>query len=151
MTEDNSELKIVFFCKDKIDLPPTEEFLISRYGENLNVLPKEIIKISAAWGIALERQGLPDGFHIEKLRGYDALCIRLKFSKILIRFPFYRDITHHRLVLLLGFTKLDGYKTGSKTDHKADQKLVEAQGYYELYRLDNQRFKASKIINEIML
>ncbi len=54
------------------------------------------------------------------------------------------------MVLLLGFVKPEGYKRNSKDARRVDRKIVEAQKYYELYRLDNQKFKTSKIINSIM-
>lgn len=152
MTQKNIGMKIVFFCKDKKSLPPVEEFLVSRYGKNLNLFPKEMIKIRAALGYAIEKNGICDGgLFIEKYRGYDALCIRTKLSRVLIRFPFYRDVTNYRLVLLLGFIKIDGYKPGGKIDREADRQMDKAQEYYEEYNVDNSKFKITNITKDLMI
>jgi len=144
-------MEIVFFCKDDKSCP-TEQFLISRYGSNLNSFTEEIVKIGAAWFFALEKKGICDGGnYIEKLSGYDALCIRAKRSKILIRFPFYRDENNGRLVLLLGFFKIDGYKPRGKTDRDVKRKLEEAQEYYDEYNKNNNKYKVTRTIKNILM
>src|SRR5680860_338662 len=98
-----------------------------------NFFIKELVKISAGWKYAIENHGLPGGMFIEKFKKYDFLCVRLIREKILIRFPYYRDVTNGRIVLLSGFIKIDGYKKGGKMDREFQRNLKEAQKYYNEY------------------
>lgn len=147
---------MAFFCRDMSLLSPTQQFLMSRYGKYLNPqstdLSAELVRIGAAWRYALEKRGISDGTsnYLEKFKGYDSLCIRIKNSKTLIRFPYYRDPGNDRLVLLLGFAKTDNYKPGGKVDRDAKRKLDEAQIYYDEYNLNNNKFINHQLIKDIL-
>ena len=149
-------MNIAFFCRNDGVQSPTEQFLELRYGKYLNPqstdLSAEIIGIGSAWRYALEKKGISDGAsnYLEKFKGYDALCIRIKQSRILIRFPYYRDQRNDRIVLLLGFAKIDDYKPRGKIDREVTRKLDEAQIYYDEYNLDNNKFISPQIIKDIL-
>jgi len=149
-------MNITFFCRDGGTQSPTEQFLETRYGKYLNPqsadLSAELIGIGSVWRYALEKKGISDGTsnYLEKFKGYDALCIRIKQSRILIRFPYYRDLRNDRIVLLLGFAKIDGYKHGDKVDREVSRKLDEAQTYYDEYNSDNNKFISPQIIKDIL-
>lgn len=147
-------MQIVFFCNKEGS--PLEDFFCSRYGKNFNLdypnLKKELPRIGSAWRYALEKEGIADGtnLHLEKMRGFDYLCIRIKQSKTLIRFPYYRDKTNERLVLLSGFVKVDGYTPNGKVDRFTKRELAQAQRNYVEYNKNNNSFKKSKIIDNIL-
>ena len=149
-------MNIAFFCRDDGIQSPTEQFLTTRYGKYLNPqsadLSSELIGIGSVWRYGLEKKGVSDGAsnYLEKFKGYDALCLRIKQSRILIRFPYYRDQTNDRIVLLLGFAKIDDYKHGGKIDREVTRKLDEAQIYYDEYNLNNNKFISPQIINDIL-
>jgi hypothetical protein len=108
-------------------------------GQNVCRIPGPLY-IVAKWNHAIETNGVPDGHIIKKLSGYDFIEIRVKRSVILIRFPFYRDCQSGRIVLLNGFEKKDGYKSGGKTDREIARKLDEAQKYYDNYQKNNNHY-----------
>jgi hypothetical protein len=131
-------MKICFYSPNNKDLSPVEKYLASKLGENINYpsaeeAQNELNNIIAKWNYTAENNGLPDGHIIKKLSGYDFIEIRVKKSKILIRFPFYRDCQNDRIVILNGFEKRDGYKSRGKTERQAIKKLNEAQEYYNDY------------------
>ncbi|MFH0891634.1 MAG: hypothetical protein V1867_02535 [Candidatus Falkowbacteria bacterium] len=77
----------------------------------------------------------------KKVSGYDFIEIRIKNSRLLIRFPYYRDCNNDRLVLLNGFEKDESYKSRGKTDRFVDRKFKEAQRFYEQYNKNNELYK----------
>ncbi|MGE5426056.1 MAG: hypothetical protein ACM3PZ_03210 [Bacillota bacterium] len=115
-----------------------QQFLISRYGKDLDLRLAERQKVFSALLFALSRRGMPGGQYIKKLsKPYDAIEVRVKRSSDLIRLPFYTDITNERLVILNGFHKTDGFKEHGAEDRESERKLAEAQAYYEEYGEDN--------------
>ena len=135
-------MKICYFCLDEQEIP-TKKYFYNKYGKNLDRPDKETVLLELAnifskWKHVADNDGRTDGQYAKKMSGYDFIEIRIKRSNVLIRFPYYRDCTNDRLVLLIGFEKKDGYKFGDKTDRYAKRKLKEAQGYYEKYK-DNNR------------
>ncbi|MDX9778989.1 MAG: hypothetical protein RBT30_02020 [Patescibacteria group bacterium] len=144
-------MKLAFFCRDKdYESAPVLQFLLSRYGKNLDLRLAERNKVFIAFKFALSRRGEPGGQYLKKLRAYDAIEIRIKRSMDLIRFPYFTDISNNRLVLLLGFHKRDGYKEGGSVDRETKRKLDEAQLYYEEYKEDNKKYYINKEINNYL-
>jgi len=138
-------MKICFYNLGSGYSSPVQDYLEKKLGKNIDYPNKdeaqnELSNIVAKWNYAIEINGIPDGHIIIKLSGYDFIEIRVKKSKILIRFPFFRDCRNERIVLLNGFEKKDGYKQGGKIDRYAERKLSEAQSYYEDYCLHNDHF-----------
>lgn len=140
---------LAFFCRDKdYKSSPVSQFITHRYGKDLDLRPDEIKRVFAAFRFALSRRGEPGGQYLKKLdKEYDAIEIRIKRSNDLIRFPFFRDISNNRLVVLIGFHKCEGYKEGGKTDRDVKRKLDEAQTYYEEYQHDNNKYYIDRRIN----
>lgn len=144
-------MEIAFFCENTNLTPPVEQFLIDRYGKNLDLLPEERVKIASLWKMGLEQKGIcTNGVLIKKYRGYDALCLKTQSGKILIRFPFYRDVTNNRLVLLLGFIKIHPYNKDGKESREETRQLDKAQNYYNQYNLDNSKYKITKYIKDLL-
>jgi len=138
-------MKICFF---NISGPvsPVEEYFYKKFGDGLDEPDKEsaeteIANIFAKWKHVADNDGKTDGQYAKKMSGYDFIEIRIKRGKTLIRFPYYRDATHGRLVLLNGFEKIDGYKTGGAMDRFIERKFKEAQKYYEQYNRNNELYK----------
>jgi len=135
---------LAFFGRDDGRPSPTTQFLISKYGNGLDDNPKEISKIFQAWKFVLLRNGVCDGSnYLKKLSGYDAIEIRVKNSRTLIRFPFFLDNINDRIVLLLGFAKPEQYSKGGKIDREVTRKLDESQLYYDEYKIDNNKYNIS--------
>lgn len=141
---------LAFFCRDQDHKSsPVKQFLLSRYGKDLDLRIAEVKKVFAAFSFALSRKGEPSGQYLKKLgKAYDAIEIRVKRGIDLIRFPYFTDISNNRIVLLLGFHKREGYKNGGKIDRETKRKLDEAQEYYEEYKSDNNKYYIDKEINE---
>lgn len=144
-------MDLAFFCRDQDrESSPVQQFLSSRYGKDLDLRLAERDKVFIAFNFALSRRGEPGGQYLKKLKGYDAIEIRVKRSMDLIRFPYFTDILNNRLVLLLGFHKRDGYKEGGKVDREVKRKLDEAQLCYKEYQEDNKKYYIDKEINEYL-
>lgn len=142
-------MDLACFCRDKdYKSAPVQQFLLSRYGKDLDLHPAEIQRVFSAFQFALSRRGKPGGSYLKKLsKPYDAIEVRVKFSKDLIRIPYYTDILNERIVLLNGFHKREGYQAGGKIDREVKRKLDEAQINYEEYQKDNRKFYIDKRIN----
>jgi hypothetical protein len=136
---------ICFYYLEYSNFSPVQDYLELKLGKNINYPNKEeaqneLANIVSKWRYAIEINGAPDGHIVKKLSHYDFIEIRIKKSKILIRFPFYRDCRNGRLVLLNGFEKRDGYKEGGKTDRYVIKKLNESQVYYNDYHQNNSHY-----------
>jgi hypothetical protein len=145
-------MDLAFFCRDQdYESSPVRQFLLSRYGKDLDLRPSEREKVFSAFLFVLSRRGIPGGQYLKKLgKGYDAIEIRVKRSMNLVRFPYFTDISNDRIVLLLGFYKRDGYKKGGKVDREVKRKLDEAQTYYEEYKNNNRKYYINKKINKYL-
>ena len=138
-------MKICFYCGSGT-VSPVEQYIYDKFGENLNrpnteAVITEITHIISKWKHVADNNGIPDNQYAKKMSGFDFIEIRVKRSKTLIRFPYFRDATNDRLVLLLGFEKKEGYKKKDKTDRHVNKKLEEAQVYYGKYNKNKRLYK----------
>ena len=139
-------MDICLYCVDQNSDSPVEKYLTDKFGVNYSIPSRDeviplLTEILSKWIHVAEENGFPDGHLARKMRDYDFIEIRVKDSRTLIRFPYYRDLVNNRMVILSGYEKESSFKKKGKEARRVEVLNQEAQKYYENYHKDKNKYK----------
>ena len=148
-------MEIVLYCPDtrNPDEIPVLNFFIDRYDDNFDTEENmnDLANILSTWKHVKDNGGKTDNWRSKKAHGFDFIEIRIKQSRLLLRFPYYLDSINNRMVVLLGYNKPDDYKPRGKIAKRIKRKQEQAQEYYRDHHKDrNKMIELPKKFDNLM-
>ena len=146
-------MEVTLYCLDPEEIPALN-FFIERYDNNFDTEKnmKDLANILSTWKHVKENGGKTDNWRSKKAHGFDFIEIRIKHSRLLLRFPYYLDSVNDRMVILLGYDKPDDYKPRGKIAKRVKRLQEQAQENYDNYHKDrNKMIELPKKFNNLMI
>jgi hypothetical protein len=148
-------MQILLYCPSpqaKDTIVPVLEFFASRYRSmNHSQTVEDLSGILSKWKHVKDNNGQADGWYAKKQHDLDYIEIHVKKSNVLLRFPYYLDSINNKMIILIGYDKIDGHKSGGKEDRKVKKNRLLAQSYYDDYHKDHSKeVELPEYINNLM-